>query len=109
GAKGSNTHLLIAKCCSGVFPSLQQSMGPPGTPSKTVISHGPVMVRAGNTKYSPTPGIKLNDTAVMGVRGTMFLTYVRANARIGLSNGDFSASRSNSRLISPFPAATITK
>src|SRR5437016_7427983 len=85
GMKVSKTHLLLVRCCSGVFTSFQQSIGPPGTPSKTMISHGPVVVSAGNTKYSPTPGIKLNDTAVNGFRGTMFFTYVSASARIGWS------------------------
>src|SRR6516164_11841207 len=74
GMKVSRTHLLLAKCSSGVLISFQQSMGPPGTPSNTIISHGPVVVSAGNTKYSPTPGTKLNDTAVKGWRGTIFLT-----------------------------------
>src|SRR5713101_4626137 len=74
GMKVSRTHLLLARCSSGVFTSFQQSMGPPGTPSNTMISQGPVVVSAGNTKYSPTPGTRLNDTAVKGLRGTMFLT-----------------------------------
>src|ERR1700693_4588754 len=54
--------------------SFQQSIGPPGTPSNTMISQGPVVVRAGKTKYSPTPGTRLNDTAVKGFLGTIFLT-----------------------------------
>src|SRR5215813_1524941 len=83
GINVSRTHLLFAKCSCGVFTWFQQSMGPPGTPSKTMISHAPVVVNAGNTKYSPTPGTKLNDTAVKGARGSMFLTYVSASARMG--------------------------
>jgi hypothetical protein len=43
--------------------SSQQSIGPPGMPSKTMISHGPEVVRAGKTKYSPTPGTMLKQTA----------------------------------------------
>src|SRR5437588_8279998 len=74
GMNVSKIHLLLARCCSGVFTSCQQSIGPPGTPSKTMISHEPVVVSAGKTKYSPTPGTKLNDTAVNGFRGTMFFT-----------------------------------
>src|SRR5256884_9836573 len=66
GMKGSRTHLLLAKCSSGVLTSFQQSMGPPGTPSNTMISQGPVVVRAGHTKYSPTPGTRMHDTAVHG-------------------------------------------
>ncbi|SLJ82440.1 Uncharacterised protein [Mycobacteroides abscessus subsp. abscessus] len=49
----------------------KQSIGPPGTPSMTMISQGPVVVSAGNTKYSPMPGIMLNDTAENGSRGVM--------------------------------------
>src|SRR5580700_7848354 len=74
GIKVSRTHLLLTKCSSGVFTSFQQSIGPPGTPSNTMISHGPVVVSAGNTKYSPTPGTRLKDTAVNGLRGIIFLT-----------------------------------
>src|ERR1700745_291212 len=74
GMKVSRTHLLLAKCSSGVFTSFQQSIGPPGTPSNTMISQGPVTVSAGKTKYSPTPGTRLNDTAVKGLRGTIFFT-----------------------------------
>src|ERR1700730_14255935 len=74
GMRVSRTHLLLAKCSSGVLTSFQQSMGPPGTPSNTIISHGPVVVSAGNTKYSPTPGTRLNDTAVKGLCGSIFLT-----------------------------------
>src|SRR6266581_3199394 len=85
GMNVSRIHLLLARCSSGVLTLFQQSIGPPGTPSKTMISHPPVVVSAGNTKYSPTSGTKLKDTAVNGVRGTMFSTYVSASARIGLS------------------------
>src|SRR6266550_4057330 len=68
GMKASRTHLLLAKCSSGLLTSFQQSMGPLGTPSNTMISHVPVVVSAGKTKYSPTPGTRLNDTAVKGSR-----------------------------------------
>src|SRR2546426_6126295 len=73
GMKVSRTHLLLARCSSELF-TFQQSIGPPGTPSNTMISHTPVVVSAGKTKYSPTPGTRLNDTAVKGLRGTMFFT-----------------------------------
>src|SRR5260370_260497 len=63
GMNVSRIHLLLARCSSGVRTSLQQSIGPPGTPSNTMISQGPVVVSAGKTKYSPTPGTRLNDTA----------------------------------------------
>ena len=39
-------------------------MGPPGMPSNTMISHGPVVVKAGKTKYSPTVGAILKATRV---------------------------------------------
>src|SRR5205807_782152 len=39
GIKVSKTHLLSARCSSELFTSLQQSIGPPGTPSNTMISH----------------------------------------------------------------------
>src|SRR3989441_3980243 len=74
GMKVSRTHLLLARCSSGVFTSFQQSIGPPGTPSNTMISQVPVVVSAGKTKYSPTPGTRLNETAVKGLLGTMFFT-----------------------------------
>src|SRR6266478_6220386 len=74
GMNVSKIHLLLARCSSGVFTSFQQSIGPPGTPSNTMISQEPVVVRAGKTKYSPTPGTRLNDTAEKGFRGTIFLT-----------------------------------
>ena len=54
--------------------SSQQSIGPPGTPSKTMISHGPVVVSAGKTKYSPTPGIRLKQTAENSGPGVMPVT-----------------------------------
>src|SRR6266478_5635771 len=109
GMKVSKTHLLLARCSSELFTSFQQSIGPPGTPSNTMISHTPVVVSAGKTKYSPTPGIRLKDTAENGVRGSIFFTYVSASTRFGWSYGDFVASRSNIRLTSLFPAATITR
>src|SRR5712692_7693806 len=68
GVKVSRTHLLLARCFSGVLTSFQQSIGPPGTPSNTMISQVPVAVSAGKTKYSPTPGTRLNETAVKGLR-----------------------------------------
>ena len=52
----------------------QQSIGPPGMPSKTMISHGPVVVRAGKTKYSPTSGAMLKDTRVNGSYGVIPVT-----------------------------------
>src|SRR5438046_9887131 len=73
GMNVSRIHLLLARCSSEVFTSFQQSIGPPGTPSNTMISHTPVVVSAGKTKYSPTPGTRLNDTAVKGSRGTRSL------------------------------------
>lgn len=63
GRKVSSTRLLLARCSAGVRTSAQQSMGPPGTPSNTMISHGPDRVSAGKTKYSPTPGTRLKQTA----------------------------------------------
>ena len=74
GTKVSRIQRLRSRCCSGVFTSPQQSMGPPGTPSNTMISQGPVVVSAGNTKYSPTPGTRLKDTAENGSRGFMPVT-----------------------------------
>src|ERR1700723_2099778 len=62
----SRIHFDLARCCCGVFTSLQQSIGPTGIPSKTMISHGPVVVSAGNTKYSPTPGMRLKQTVAYG-------------------------------------------
>ncbi|MCY1382410.1 hypothetical protein D9M69_704320 [compost metagenome] len=66
--------LLRARCSCGVFTSSQQSIGPPGTPSNTMISHGPLVVSAGNTKYSPTPGMRLKLTAEKDSRGRMPFT-----------------------------------
>lgn len=43
--------------------SFQQSIGPPGMPSNTMMSQGPFTVSAGKTKYSPTVGIRLKLTA----------------------------------------------
>ncbi len=101
--------LLRRRCCPGVLTSPQQSIGPPGTPSNTIISHGPDVVSAGNTKYSPTPGIRLNATAVKGFLGTVFLTYVRAKARMGAENGECAVLVANSRATSPFPAAMMSR
>ncbi|KLR58666.1 hypothetical protein OX89_05840 [Diaphorobacter sp. J5-51] len=53
---------LWARCSFGEAMLRQQSIGPPGRPSNTMMSHGPVVVSPGKTKYSPTPGITLNDT-----------------------------------------------
>ena len=63
GMKVLRIQRLFSRCCAGVLTSPQQSIGPPGMPSNTMISHGPVVVSDGNTKYSPTVGIKLKDTA----------------------------------------------
>ena len=52
----------------------QQSIGPPGMPSNTMISHGPVVVSDGKTKYSPTPGMRLKQTAECCGRGVSPLT-----------------------------------
>ncbi len=54
--------------------SSQQSIGPPGMPSKTMISQGPLVVRAGKTKYSPTSGIRLKQTAECSGRGVIPVT-----------------------------------
>jgi len=70
----SRTHRLLARCSAGVRTSAQQSIGPPGTPSNTMISQGPVMVSAGKTKYSPTPGIRLKQTAECSGRGVRPVT-----------------------------------
>ena len=66
--------LLRARCSRGVVTSAQQSIGPPGTPSNTMMSQGPVVVSAGNTKYSPTPGIRLKLTRAYGSAGFMPFT-----------------------------------
>ncbi len=105
----SRIHFDFARCSAGVVTSPQQSMGPPGTPSKTMISQGPVVVSAGKTKYSPTVGTRLKQTADYSARGVIPATYVSARARIGCSYGERDASRSNSRTISPLPAATTTR
>src|SRR5207248_2959663 len=47
GRNVSRIHLLLARCSAGAETSPQQSIGPPGTPSKTMISHSPVVVSAG--------------------------------------------------------------
>ncbi len=69
GANVSRIHFDFARCCSGDLTSAQQSMGPPGTPSKTMISQGPFNVSAGKTKYSPTVGTRLKQTADRSGRG----------------------------------------
>ena len=63
GMNVSRIHLDFARCSAGVVTSPQQSIGPPGTPSKTMISQSPLVVSAGKTKYSPTPGMMLKQTA----------------------------------------------
>ena len=74
GRNVSRIHLDFARCSAGVETSLQQSIGPPGTPSKTMISQGPPVVSAGKTKYSPTPGIRLKQTAENSGRGVIPVT-----------------------------------
>lgn len=74
GTKVLRIQRLFSRCCSGVFTSPQQSIGPPGMPSNTMISHGPVVVSEGKTKYSPTVGIRLKETAENGLRGVMPVT-----------------------------------
>ena len=74
GMNVSRIHFDFARCSSGVVTSPQQSIGPPGTPSKTMISHGPVVVSAGKTKYSPTPGTRLKQTAENSGRGVIPVT-----------------------------------
>ena len=71
GMKVSRIHFDFAKCSAGVVTSPQQSIGPPGMPSKTMISHAPVVVSAGKTKYSPTVGIRLKQTAECSGRGVI--------------------------------------
>ena len=46
----------MARCSSAVLTESQQSMGPPGRPSKTIIWHGPSVLSPGKVKNSPTPG-----------------------------------------------------
>src|SRR5207253_2793862 len=74
GRRVSRIFLLRARCSAGVFTFDQQSIGPPGTPSNTIISHAPLVVSAGKTKYSPTFGIRLKHTAAYASRGRIFLT-----------------------------------
>jgi hypothetical protein len=50
-----------------------------------MISHGPVVVSAGKTKYSPTSGIRLKQTAECSARGVIPVTYARASVRCGLA------------------------
>src|SRR5947208_14018945 len=71
GMKVSQTHLLLARCSSELFTSFQQSIGPPGPPSDTMIPQLPVVLSAGSTSYSPTPGPRLSAPAVKALRGTM--------------------------------------
>src|SRR5947208_3279301 len=70
----SSILLLQARCPAGVSTCDQPSIGPPGTPSNTIISQGPLVVSAGKTKYSPTFGIRLKHTAAYGSRGRIFRT-----------------------------------
>ena len=109
GMNVSRTHFDFSRCSCGVVTSPKQSIGPPGMPSNTMISHSPVVVSAGKTKYSPTVGMRLNATAEYSGRGVIPVTYVSASARMGLSYGERSASRSKRRTISPLPAATSTR
>src|ERR1700746_3341215 len=74
GINFSSIHFDFARCSAGDFTPPQQSIGPPGTPSNTMISQWPLVVSAGKTKYSPTPGIKLKETAVNGLRGSIPFT-----------------------------------
>ena len=74
GMNVSRIHFDFARCSSGVVTSPQQSIGPPGMPSKTMISQAPVVVSAGKTKYSPTPGTMLKQTAENSGRGVMPVT-----------------------------------
>jgi hypothetical protein len=74
GRKVSRIRREVSRCCCGVVTSPQQSIGPPGMPSKTMISHGPVVVSAGKTKYSPTVGITLKQTAENSGLGVMAIT-----------------------------------
>ncbi len=74
GRNVSRIHFERWRCSCGVETSPQQSIGPPGTPSKTMISQGPLVVRAGKTKYSPTVGIRLKQTAENSGRGVIPVT-----------------------------------
>ena len=107
--KVSRIHFDFARCSAAVVTPPQQSIGPPGMPSKTMISQSPVVVSAGKTKYSPTVGIRLKATAEYSGRGVMPVTYVSASARIGASYGERSGTRPKRPTISPFPAATTTR
>lgn len=78
-------------------------------PSKNMMSQGPLVVRLGMVKYSPTPGMTLKLTPGRSGSGAMPVTYARASARCGAPYGERMASRSNSPAISPLPAATITR
>ena len=63
--------IMVFEGIPGVRTSSQWSIGPFGMPSNTMISQGPVVARAGNTKYSPTPGTRLKDTAEYSGRGAI--------------------------------------
>ena len=56
---------------AGWSTSFQQSIGPPGMPSNTMMSQAPLLVSAGKTKYSPTVGMRLKLTAEWSGRGVM--------------------------------------
>src|SRR5262249_26978502 len=94
GRKRCNNSRLFRRCASRDLTSRQQSIGPPGTPSYTMISQGPLVVSAGKTKYSPTPGMMLKQTAEYPDLGESPRTYVNASARMGRSNCDRTLSRS---------------
>ena len=75
-----------------------------------MISHGPLRVRAGKTKYSPTPGIRLNATAVNFSRGHHIIDVseserahrrgVRSVRCVGFEEArDFAFSRSDDRQV----------
>ena len=71
GRKVSRIHFDLARCCSGdldVAPAIHRA-------ARNALEHhdlaGPVVVSAGNTKYSPTVGIKLKQTAECSGRGVM--------------------------------------
>src|SRR5438477_12303249 len=51
GMKVSRTHLLLAKCSSGVLTSCQQVIGPPGTLSYPMISQSHAVGSAGDSEY----------------------------------------------------------
>jgi hypothetical protein len=61
----------VSRCSAADIPGSQRSIGPPGRPSNTMMSHGPLRVRAGNEKYSPIPGMMLKPTAENSGRGSI--------------------------------------